>query len=230
MFREQARSHNDVNPTNVEHIGVLLAAGAGTRFGGAYPGAKLDQLIDGVSVGVRSFENLAAHVDAMIVVVRDLNSSLAQHARACGAHVIVNDEPERGIGHSLSLAINAIPALNIDAQFVWATLADMPFINNNTFKRLRPSELGGKDRSLYSIMQPIYSASDLESATEKQREQHGKPGHPVVFGRAHFAALAALDGDVGAREIIRTNREHVVQIATNDDGIWRDVDTAADLN
>jgi molybdenum cofactor cytidylyltransferase len=211
------------------HIGVLLAAGAGTRFGGAYAGAKLDQLIDGVSVGVRSFENLAKAVDAMVVVVRDESSALASHARSRGATVIVNSEPERGLGRSLALAAQHALATYTNAQFLWATLADMPCIEKNTFDLLRTEKLGDTSNNSYKIFQPMYVAALHAHVGTRAREQHGKPGHPVVFGRAHWAALAALDGDVGARAVIAANREHLVCIETNDEGVWRDIDTPLDL-
>jgi molybdenum cofactor cytidylyltransferase len=219
-----------MSEARVIHVGVLLAAGAGTRFGGAYAGAKLDQLIDGVSVGVRSFENLASAVDAMVVVVRSDASPLAQHAISRGATVIVNEAPERGLGHSFAIAAKLALTQFTDAQFIWASMADMPCIEKNTFDRLCPIKSGDESQSLLRIIQPIYVAASLAQASERAREQHGKPGHPVLFGRSHWPTLAALDGDVGARSVIAANREHVIHVETSDEGVWRDVDVPNDLN
>jgi molybdenum cofactor cytidylyltransferase len=213
-------------PTIV-HIGLLLAAGAGTRFGGAYAGAKLDQMIDGVAVGVRSFENLASACDAMVVVVRSAQSLLASHARERGAAVIVNEAPERGLGHSMALGANVILVQQSNAQFIWATMADTPFIEKSTFDRVRPNKLGNNVNSSHHILQPIFVAP--ANASARAQAQHGKPGHPVIFGRAHWQALAALDGDVGARSIIAAHRDCVIQIETSDEGIWRDIDAPEDL-
>ena len=53
----------------------------------------------------------------------------------------------------------------------------------------------------------------------------GRDGHPVVFGAAHLAALAALDADRGARSILEANPQDVERVAVGGDGILRDVDT-----
>jgi molybdenum cofactor cytidylyltransferase len=56
----------------------------------------------------------------------------------------------------------------------------------------------------------------------------GERGHPVGFGAVHFAALAALDGDTGARDLFRRNEATRLDVA--DPGILRDVDTPDDLH
>jgi molybdenum cofactor cytidylyltransferase len=211
----------------LRNVGLLLAAGAGTRFGGAYAGAKLDQMIDGVAVGVRSFEKLARACDATVVVVRNAQSLLALHARERGARIIVNEAPERGLGHSMALGAIAILAKYDEAQYIWTTMADMPFIENNTFDLFRPAFLRQDVDSLTGIYQPIFAAP--ANASARASAQHGKPGHPVIFGRAHWDALAVLDGDMGARSIITGHRDCLTQIETSDEGIWRDIDTPDDL-
>jgi molybdenum cofactor cytidylyltransferase len=214
------------------NIGVLLAAGAGSRFGGAYPGAKLDQLIDGVAVGVRSFENLAAAVDHVVVVVRNEHSTLASHARSRAATVIVNDAPDRGMGHSLSLAANHALTTCDEALFIWATMADLPFIKNTTFNLLACNKSFHDSHSALKIIQPIFVCSRVASAAASERNLHcdTRVGHPVIFGRAHWQALAALDGDEGARSVVRANREHMITVETDDEGVWRDIDTPSDLS
>ena len=62
---------------------------------------------------------------------------------------------------------------------------------------------------------------------------HGDPaapdgerlGHPVLFGRALFAELRALEGDTGAREVVR---RYWAQAARVEGAPLRDVDTEAD--
>jgi molybdenum cofactor cytidylyltransferase len=208
-----------------QHIGLLLAAGAGTRFGGAYPGAKLDQLIDGVPVGVRSFENLASVCDAMVVVVRDDVSQLARHADSRGALVVVNDAPERGLGRSMALGAETILAQYADALFIWAAMADMPWVEKATFQQLHDISRGDTPISPKTIVQPI----DVKTNQGTNQRAAEKPGHPVLFGRAHWQALTLLDGDTGARRLIAAHRDCVVRLEIEDSGVWRDVDTADDL-
>jgi molybdenum cofactor cytidylyltransferase len=214
---------------DVAHIGVLLAAGAGSRFGGAYAGAKLDQLIDGVTVGARAFDNLAAAVDTVMVVVRAESSGLGLLAASHGATVIVNPSPERGLGFSLALAVRRILASSLNAHFLWVALADMPWIKMHTFLRLARLASEPSAESFLRIVQPVFIPSTDNAHDELVTARRGKPGHPVVFGCGHFAALAALDGDVGARDLIETNSATLIRMETSDEGIWRDVDSPDDL-
>jgi molybdenum cofactor cytidylyltransferase len=55
----------------------------------------------------------------------------------------------------------------------------------------------------------------------------GERGHPVLFGRAHFAALEALNGDRGAASLLREHPVHWVEV--EDPGILQDIDRPADL-
>ena len=57
----------------------------------------------------------------------------------------------------------------------------------------------------------------------------GMRGHPVGFGNACYAALAALTGDEGAKTIVAAHRDRVTRIDVDDAGILRDVDTREDL-
>jgi CTP:molybdopterin cytidylyltransferase MocA len=54
----------------------------------------------------------------------------------------------------------------------------------------------------------------------------GRPGHPVVLGREHLEAIRALDGDHGARGLLRGARE--IECADMG-GAGLDVDTPEDL-
>jgi molybdenum cofactor cytidylyltransferase len=49
----------------------------------------------------------------------------------------------------------------------------------------------------------------------------------VGFGARHLPSLLALQGDQGARGIIKSNPVTEVEVA--DPGIFRDIDTDADL-
>jgi molybdenum cofactor cytidylyltransferase len=55
----------------------------------------------------------------------------------------------------------------------------------------------------------------------------GRRGNPVGFGRVHLQALLALQGDRGARGLLQSCP--VTEVAVDDPGIFRDIDTPADL-
>jgi molybdenum cofactor cytidylyltransferase len=53
----------------------------------------------------------------------------------------------------------------------------------------------------------------------------GKRGNPVLFGRALFAGIAGIAGDVGARQLIAAHEDMVVEVAMEDDAVLTDIDT-----
>ncbi len=53
----------------------------------------------------------------------------------------------------------------------------------------------------------------------------GKRGNPVVWSRRFFSDLSTLTGDVGARGLIASYPEAVVEVATTDEAALTDVDT-----
>jgi molybdenum cofactor cytidylyltransferase len=50
-------------------------------------------------------------------------------------------------------------------------------------------------------------------------------GHPVLWGAAHFADIAALTGDQGAKPLLAQHADEVVDIATANEGVLLDADT-----
>jgi molybdenum cofactor cytidylyltransferase len=182
-------------------MGILLAAGAGTRFGG---GKLLAKLADGTTVGRRACANLVAAVPDVIAVVRPGDDELAEELAAAGARVTVCPDAQAGMGASLAHGVRAAG----DADAVMIALADMPWIRPETFRAV---------------------AAELRRGEQLVVPRHqGKRGHPVGFGRAHRPALTVLGNDDGARELI-ARATGIRWIDIDDPGALRDVDTPADL-
>ena len=57
----------------------------------------------------------------------------------------------------------------------------------------------------------------------------GRRGNPVLWPRGFFAEMQAVEGDVGARELLRRHAEQVESVAFDDDAIFADIDTPAAL-
>jgi molybdenum cofactor cytidylyltransferase len=55
----------------------------------------------------------------------------------------------------------------------------------------------------------------------------GRRGNPVAFGAACLPALLALEGDEGARRILK--QRPVTEVEVDDPGIFQDIDQPADL-
>jgi molybdenum cofactor cytidylyltransferase len=183
-------------------VGILLAAGRGERFGGD----KLLALLPGAEcIGAASVRNLLAAVSEVVAVVRPDDHALAAALGANGARIVRCANADDGMGASLACAVQARP----DARGWIVALADMPWIEPATIARVADAVAGGA-----LIAAPFH---------------HGERGHPVGFGNACYAALAALTGDEGAKAIVAAHRDRIARIDVDDAGILRDIDTRADL-
>ena len=184
--------------------GVLLAAGLGSRFDPlGLQNKLLAQLPDGTPVARAAAHQLLRVVPHVIAVVRPGAEALAHVLNQAGCDVAFALEAERGMGASLAAGVRA----TCDAEGWIVALADMPWI--------APSTIDAVARTLdegASIVVPVY---------------RGQRGHPVGFRVDHREALAALDGDVGARSLLMS--QAVTRVEVDDAGILRDVDTHEDL-
>jgi molybdenum cofactor cytidylyltransferase len=189
-------------------VGVLLAAGAGTRFGGDKLLAPLPPAAGaetGVPIGVAACAHLRAAVDEVVAVVRPEDVVLTAALAAAGAAVVGCPRASEGMGASLACGV----ARAAQAQGWLIGLADMPWIVPWTMAMLA-THLARAD----AIVVPRY---------------RGRRGHPVGFGVAHRAALLALHGDMGARGIVQAHAGSVIDVDVDDPGVLRDVDTPRDL-
>lgn len=181
--------------------GILLAAGAGTRFGGD---KLLFPLPDGTPIGIKAARSLLSGVDHGIAVVRQKDRLLAQLLEAEGLRVAFCPDPEAGMGTSLAFGIRI--AQNADGWLI--ALGDMPFIRHDTVRSV---------------------ASLLQSGAPIAAPQHqGRRGHPVGFAREFFCDLTQLGGDQGARPLLAAHAARIHLFECEDPGIFADIDTRSD--
>ncbi len=123
--------------------------------------------------------------------------------------VIVAENPawREGMGGSLSTGMRALTAAHPALSAVIVMLCDQPFVTAETLRALVAAHL-------------------REDAGIVASEYGDSLGVPALFTRAMFAELLALDGDEGARSVIRAHREHVATVAVPDGAF--DVDTPGD--
>ncbi|KVO53942.1 NTP transferase domain-containing protein [Burkholderia stagnalis] len=185
--------------------GVLLAAGLGQRFDPSGLQSKLLALLpDGTPVAVAAARRLALATADVVAVVRPGAEKLAMLLNEAGCRVIFAPDAERGMGASLAAGVRA----SADACGWLVALGDMPWIAPSTYELVTRT----LDTGAASIVAPVH---------------RGTRGHPVGFAECHYDALAALDGDTGARALFA--REPVTLLDVDDPAILRDVDTPADL-
>lgn len=162
-----------------------------------FGGGKLGADLGGVPLGLHAARTLAAlPFRACIAVV----GPHAPDYAALGYRLLVNADPARDMASSVRMGVAAA-----EGDAVLLALADMPCITAAHVRRLFDAAEG---------------AGAVVASTDGSR-----PSPPALFGRDCFAALLALTGDRGARDLIARG-VHVRAPA----GAMVDVDTVADLN
>ena len=54
-------------------------------------------------------------------------------------------------------------------------------------------------------------------------------GHPVGFGRNFFDQLSLLEGDVGAKSLLKAKAGQTLEVHVSDPGILEDIDEPSDI-
>ena len=184
-------------------VGLVLAAGAGSRFGGG----KLLAPLAGRPILQHVLDRLAdAAIDEVVVVLgRDAPAIEAAIAWRSERRV-VNPDPERGLAGSLQTGMSALPP---DAEAVLICLGDQPLVTAQTIQALLEAE----DQAERPIAAPVYP------------DDRGR--NPVLLRRAAFALAGEARGDRGLGPVLAAHPEAVQPVPVNGDN--PDVDTPADL-
>ena len=182
-------------------VAILLAAGAGSRFGGD----KLLAPLHGKPLVLHAVDALRAAVTEIIAVVRPGDADLAAVLTQAGVRVAVCDQAAAGMGHSLACGARLVPP---DCD-VLVALGDMPAVTPHTIAR-------------------IVASLDAGAATSVPCHQ-GRRGHPVGFSSRLVPDLLSLTGDHGARRVVLENASSVQEIDVDDPGVLLDVDTRGAL-
>jgi len=194
-------------PSPARVVGILLAAGRGRRFDPAGLRNKLLQPLPeagGAPVVAASARKLLAAVPRVIAVVAPEDGGVGALLAALGCEVTVCADADSGMAASLTQALrHALP----DADAWLVALGDMPHVAPATLAALAAALAAGAP-----IVAPVMA---------------GRRGNPVGFGRVHRDALLALSGEQGARRLLQSCP--VTEIPVDDAGIFRDIDTPADL-
>lgn len=190
---------------------IVLAAGAGRRFGGRkllapYGGGVL---LEGALAAAFSSPAeviilvTGSDADEIAKVSRAFAERQGQSARLRIVHAAAHAE---GMGASLRAGAEALPA---DTAGAFVLLGDMPRVPAALFPRLVEAVKAGA-----AAAAPICE---------------GRRGHPVLFGAERLDLLRQAAGDEGARTALAGLGPRLALIKTDDDGVLFDVDRPEDL-
>jgi CTP:molybdopterin cytidylyltransferase MocA len=180
--------------------GLVLAAGASTRFGSAKQLAELDgtPLLEHSLRAIR-----AAPVGRVIVLLGANADEIAAGVDLHGAEPLVCPRWEEGQSASLACGLAELA----ECEAVVVTLGDQPRLSPDAVRRVIAARNGAHAvRATYG----------------------GRPGHPVLLERELFARLRDVTGDHGARNLLMSVPVH--DVPCDDLGGGEDVDTPAALD
>jgi molybdenum cofactor cytidylyltransferase len=185
--------------------GVVLAAGASSRMGRPKPALPLGDPGDTfLSRLLRTFQ--AAGIPEIVVVTGAasdvVRAAAGRHRRA--VRFVQHDRWRDGQLSSLLAGLRPRAGEVLEGAVV--ALVDAPFASVNTVAQVVQTWR----RTRAPIVRP--ARGDVH-------------GHPVVFDAALFPAFANADPHVGAKAVVRSNHDRIVNVLVDDDGAFIDVDT-----
>lgn len=206
------------NQATKKIVGVVLAAGAASRFGRPkqlerWPHADSPTFVERVVSLLLSSQAAAVWVvtgNQHAEVEKALARLQATHSQLYSAY---NARWQAGQGYSVAVGTKSVVENFPTASGIMFMLADQPRLKIETVRNL-VQEFQDSENSTNQIFFPTYK---------------GKRGNPVIFGRQFFDELVKLEGDAGGRVIVKKYPEAVVELEVDDPAIHEDVDTPADL-
>jgi len=188
--------------------GIILAGGSSIRFGRPKQLLKLKgkYLLEYVLNAA-----LGSELNHVVLVLGHDYQKILQALDTRTTHerlqVVINHRYLEGQSRSLQAGLLKIRQAFSSVMFL---LGDQPMLDSNTIDHmLARFRHSGKD-----ICVPVFK---------------GKRGNPTIFNRVLYDQLMAIEGDIGARDIIRTNPERVLNIELDDPLCFFDIDSQKDF-
>ncbi len=183
---------------------IILAAGGSSRMGSA----KLLLELDGKSLIARCVDAVLGSPARPVAVVLGADAERVR-APIAGRPVleVLNPDWRSGLASSIRAGMAALLAAEPRLDAVLLAPCDQPALSPGIISRL--------------------AAAHRDTGRIASARYAGRNGAPAVFGRSRFAALAALEGDEGARRLLNGNPQDVAAIDMPELGL--DLDTPADI-
>lgn len=189
---------------NADRMGaVILAAGLGTRFGGA----KLESMVGGRPMYMRVLDELAGVFGYDGITFVSSGGVPARAAAEAGARVVVNRRPQDGISSSMKLGLNA----NLHMGSCLFTVADQPYLSSTSVSSL------------------VNGFRDSDRQLAAMTAKTGDFSNPCIFAASYYGVLSEITGDRGGKSIIRRHADDVYSCTPLSERELYDVDTIEDL-
>jgi molybdenum cofactor cytidylyltransferase len=178
---------------------IVLAAGAGVRFGGN----KLSASVNGSPIIEYIFGNLPTRLFKRVVVVT-ADPTVMAAAQRHGFALAFNDRPDLGISRSIRLGLNM--AAETDACMF--CVADQPLVRQETL---------------------VGMLEAYEHGTILMVSHNGQSGNPVIFPSCLFGELMSLSGEESGKTAALRHKDLIRLLHVADAHQLMDIDTRDDL-
>jgi len=206
VTRPQPRDERAVE-TRRRVAAIVLAAGRSTRMGAV--NKMLAEIGGKPLVRIAAEQAVASLAQPVIVVTGHEREKVEAALKGLPLRLVHNPDFSEGLGTSLRTGIAAVPE-QADAAIV--CLGDMPQVDAGLINRLIAAF--DPERGALVVMPSI----------------EGRRGNPVVWSRRFFHDLMAIQGDIGARHLIGSYAEAVVEVPVGGEAALTDVDTPESLS
>ncbi len=182
-------------------IGIVLAAGRSSRFGGDLP--KQLHRIDGETLVHRTARvALASKLRQIVVVTGHCATEVGTAVAGLAVEVVVNPNYADGQSTSVKIGLSRVDANAGAAMFI---PCDLPNLDAETINRLVESyaESGGR------IVVPLFE---------------GRRRAPVLIDRSLFGELRGITSDQGARQLFPRHQDDLVEVEFDSRQPFEDLD------
>jgi molybdenum cofactor cytidylyltransferase len=185
--------------------GILLAAGGSKRLGRP----KQFLQLDGKTLLLRAAESMAASIcDPIIAVLGGERERAEREIAGVRLKVCFNEDWESGMSSSIKVGLKKLLSMEANIDAVIISLCDQPFVNSDAIDRL--------------------AAKFLETGKHMVAARYdGVAGVPALFSRVMFDKLSLLEGDKGARDMLRDPNVSIETIEIEEAAV--DIDTRDDM-
>jgi molybdenum cofactor cytidylyltransferase len=188
--------------------GIILAAGAATRFGQP---KQLLRVKDKYLIERVLDAALNSRLSRIVLVLgyahQKILQALGKKTQHSKLHIEVNPHYKKGQSHSLRVGL---ATLKNDFPAVIFLLGDQPMLNSATINTLLER----------------FWAADKDICVPTYR---GRRKTPAIFSRRFYSHLMDIKGDIGARQLIDDNPDQVLTIEIDDPLCFFDIDTEQDF-
>ncbi len=182
---------------------IILAAGQSKRMGKPKPLLRFN-----AQTFLEQIISVLKHsdVDRITVVLGAEADTIRKSVDLTGTNIVINQDYQRGQLSSLTAGIKESPE---DTEAILICLVDNPFITEEVVNQIV--------RKFKETNNPI-----IVPVFDKER------GHPTLFSRSLFNELLSAPEEKGARHVLYSNEEKILELEVSEHGILIGIDTQED--